>query len=102
MAALKSIFRRMTWETRGLKIHVEYLSHLRFAEDVHVLIHQMNYKELADKSKNQGLKINKSKTNVMMKNDTPIYVNNGEIHTRVHTRTHARACTHTHIVIYCV
>ena len=36
-------------------------------------------KELADESENQGLKMNKSKTKVMMENDTPIYVNNIEI-----------------------
>ena len=29
--------------------------------------------ELADKSANQGLKMNKSKTKVMMENDTPIW-----------------------------
>ena len=31
--------------------------------------------ELADENKNQGLKMNKSKTKVMMENDTIIYVN---------------------------
>ena len=35
--------------------------------------------ELADKSENQGLKMYKSKTKVMMENDTPIYVNNTQI-----------------------
>ena len=35
--------------------------------------------ELADESENQGLKMNKSMTKVMMKNDTPIYVNNTQI-----------------------
>ena len=35
--------------------------------------------ELADESKNLGLKMNKSKTMVMMENDTPIYVNNTQI-----------------------
>ena len=33
-AALESIFRRLTWETRGLQIDSEYLSHLRFANDI--------------------------------------------------------------------
>ena len=33
-AALESIFRRLTWETRGLKIDGEYLSHPRFADDI--------------------------------------------------------------------
>ena len=32
--------------------------------------------ELADESENRGLKMNKSKTKVMMENDTPIYFNN--------------------------
>jgi len=36
-------------------------------------------KELAEESKNQGLKINKSKTKVMMENKTLIYVNNTQI-----------------------
>ena len=37
MAALESIFQRLTWETRGLKIdgeYLEYLSHHRFADDI--------------------------------------------------------------------
>ena len=34
---------------------------------------------LADKSDNQGLKMNKSKTKLMMETDTPIYVNNTQI-----------------------
>ena len=33
-AAFESIFRRGTWETRGLKIDDEYLSHLRIADDI--------------------------------------------------------------------
>ena len=35
--------------------------------------------ELAGDNENQGLKMNKSKTNLMMENDTPIYVNNTQI-----------------------
>ena len=35
--------------------------------------------ELADESENQGLKITKLKTKVMMDSDTPIYVNNTQI-----------------------
>ena len=33
-AAFESILRRLAWETRGLKIDGEYLSHLRFADDI--------------------------------------------------------------------
>ena len=36
--------------------------------------------ELADERENQGLMtMNKSKTKVMMENDTPVYVNNTQI-----------------------
>ena len=35
--------------------------------------------KLADESDKQGLKMNKSKTKVMMETDTPIYVNNTQI-----------------------
>ena len=35
--------------------------------------------ELADKSESQGLKMNKSKTKVMMETDTPIYFKNSQI-----------------------
>ena len=35
--------------------------------------------ELADESENQGLPMNKSKTNVMMENDTQIYVHTTQI-----------------------
>ena len=35
--------------------------------------------ELADESHNQGLKMNKSNTKVMMETNTPIYVNNTQI-----------------------
>ena len=63
-----------------LKIDGEYLSHLRFPDDILICSNtphelQQMLQELADESGNQGLKMNKSKTNVMMENDTPIYVN---------------------------
>ena len=66
-------------ETRGLKIDDEYISHLRFANDILICVNtshelQQMLHELADESDNQGLKMNKSKTNVMMETDTPMYV----------------------------
>ena len=83
-AALESTFRQLTWEIRGLNIDGEYLSHRRFVDDIlicantpHDLQHMLH--ELADESNNHGLKMNKSKTKVMMENDTPIYVNNTHI-----------------------
>ena len=42
----------------------------------YALIHHMLYAELADESETQGLKMNKSKTKVVMENDTPVCVNN--------------------------
>ena len=67
MAALQSIFRRLTWETRGLKIDGEYLCHFHFADDILVCAKtphelQQMLQELADESEYQGLKMNKSKT----------------------------------------
>ena len=35
--------------------------------------------DLADESENQGMKMNKSKTKMMMENNTPIYANNTQI-----------------------
>ena len=83
-AALEGIFRRLTWETGCLKIDGEYLSHLRFADDILICANtphelQQMLQELPAKSDNQGLKMNKSKTKVMMDTDTPIYVNNTQI-----------------------
>ena len=83
-AALESIFRRLTWENRGLKIDNEYLSHLRFVDDILICTNtpheqQQMLQELADERDNRGLKMNKSKTKVMMEGDTPIFVNNAQI-----------------------
>ena len=60
MSALESIFRRVTWETRDLKIDGEYLSHLRFADDIFICANtppelQQMLQELADDSETQGL-----------------------------------------------
>ena len=83
-AALESIFRRLTWQTRGLKIDGEYLSHFRFADDILICANtphelQQMLQELANESENQGLKLHKSKTKVMKENYTPIFVNNIQI-----------------------
>ncbi|MEG7522580.1 MAG: reverse transcriptase domain-containing protein, partial [Chromatiales bacterium] len=62
---------KLTWETRGLRIDGEYLSHLRLADDIFICANtphelQQMLQELADESENQGLKVNNSKTKVMM------------------------------------
>ena len=78
-APFERIFRRLTWETTGLKIDGDYFSHRRFADDwltcaniPHEL--QQMLQELANESENQGLKMNKSKTKVIIEN-----VNNTQI-----------------------
>ena len=83
-SALEGIFRHLTWETRGTKIDGEYLCHRRFADDTLIspntpreLLQILH--ELADESVNQGLKMNKSTTKVMMENNTTIYVKNTKI-----------------------
>ena len=50
---------------------------LRCANTPHEL--QQMLQELDDECDNQLLKMNKSKTKVMMETDTPIYVNNTQI-----------------------
>ena len=64
-----------------MKIGDDYLSHFRFADDILICAntpHELQHilQELADESNNQNLKMNKSKTKVMMENYTPMYVNN--------------------------
>ena len=54
-AALESIFRRLTWETSGLKIGSEYLRQHRFADDILMCANtphelQQMLQELADES----------------------------------------------------
>ena len=56
MAALESIFLLLTWEARGLKADGEYLSHLRFADDILLCANtphelQQMVQELADERK---------------------------------------------------
>ena len=62
-AELESIFRRLTWETRGLKIDGEYVTYLRFADDIVICANtphepQQMLQELTDQSETQGLKMN--------------------------------------------
>ena len=83
--AFESIFQRLTWETRGLKIDGEYLTHLRLADNILICantryeLQQMLLQELADENENQGLKMNKSKAKVMMETMHQYNVNNTQI-----------------------
>ena len=67
VTALENKFRRLIWETRGLKIDGEYLNRVRFADDIFLCANtphevQQMLQELVDKRENQDLKMNKSKT----------------------------------------
>ena len=80
-ATLESIFRRLNWENKGVKIDGEFLSNLRFAEDIFLCTEtpqelQQMLQELSDESRRMGLKMNIAKTKVMVVDNTPINVNN--------------------------
>ena len=69
-ACLEGIFRKFSWESKGINVDGEYLNHLRFADDI-VLISdnaenlQEMLNDLNKESLKVGLKMNRSKTKVM-------------------------------------
>ena len=70
-ATLESIFRRLNWENKGVKIDGEFLSNLRFADDIFLCTEtpqerQQMLHELSDESRRMGLKMNIAKTKVMV------------------------------------
>ncbi len=80
-ATLETIFRRLNWKNKGVKIDGEFLSNLRFADDIFIcretpqeLQHMLQ--ELSDENRLMGLKINIAKTKAMVVENTPINVNN--------------------------
>ena len=82
-ATLESIilFRRLNWKNKGLKIDGEFLSNLRFADDIFLFTEtpqelQHMLQEQSDESRRMGLKMNIAKTKVMVVDNTPINVNN--------------------------
>ena len=80
-ATLESIFRRLNWENKGMKIDGEFLSNLRFADDIFLCTEtpqevQQMLQELSDESRRMGLKMNIAKTKVMVVDNTPKNVNN--------------------------
>ena len=80
-ATLESIFRRLNWENKGVKIDGEFLSNLRFADDIFLSTEppqelQQMLQELSDESRRMGLKMNITKTKVTIVDNTPINMNN--------------------------
>ena len=83
-STLESIFRRLNWENKGLKTDREYLNHLRFADDIFLCTEtpqelEIMLQELCEESNLSGLRMNISKTKIMVEDNTPIYVNNTQI-----------------------
>ena len=83
-STLESIFRRLNWENKGLKIDGEYLNHLRFADDIFMCTEtpqelEMMLQEPCEESNLSGLRMNISKAKIMVEDNTPIYVNNTHI-----------------------
>ena len=80
-ATLESIFRRLNWENKGVKIDGEFLSNLLFADDIFLCTEtpqellQM-LQEISDEIGGIGIKMNIAKTNVMVVDNIPIHVNN--------------------------
>jgi hypothetical protein len=69
-AALEEVFRRVNLEGKGININGEYLSHLRFADDIVLISHSASELEnmieaLHAESLKIGLKMNMKKTKVM-------------------------------------
>ena len=64
-----------------MKIDREFLSNIRFADDIFLCTEtpqelQQMLQELSDESRQMGLKMNITKTKVMVVDNTPIHVNN--------------------------
>ena len=78
-ATLESIFRRLNWKNKGVKIDGAFPSNLRFADDIFLCTEtpqELMLQELSGESRWMGLKMNIAKTKVMVVANTPINVNN--------------------------
>ena len=76
-ATLERIFRRLNWENKGVKIDGEFLSNLRFADDIFLCTEtpqelQQMLQEISDESRRMSLKMNIAKTKVMVVDNSPI------------------------------
>ena len=78
-ATLESIFRRLNWENKRVKVDGEFLSIVRFADDILLYTEtpqesQQMLQEIADESRRMGLKMDIAKTKVVVLDNTPINV----------------------------
>lgn len=68
--AMEDLFKTLHWKRRGININGEYISHLRFADDIVIMAEtlqdlQQMLNDLADSSVRIGLRMNFDKTKVM-------------------------------------
>ncbi|CAB3240548.1 unnamed protein product [Arctia plantaginis] len=68
--AMEDMFKTLHWKGRGININGEYISHLRFADDIVIMAEtlqdlQQMLNDLADTSVRIGLRMNLDKTKVM-------------------------------------
>lgn len=69
-AVLEMVFRKIGWEKQGIKINGEYLSHLRFADDIAIFSEESTQlqemvNKLARESRKVGLFLNATKTKII-------------------------------------
>ncbi|PZC85214.1 hypothetical protein B5X24_HaOG202399 [Helicoverpa armigera] len=69
-AVLEMVFRNLDWTNKGLNINGEYLTHLRFADDLIIFSEcpkalEIMLQQLADESGKAGLTMNLAKTKIM-------------------------------------
>ncbi|CAF4889151.1 unnamed protein product [Pieris macdunnoughi] len=81
ITVLQSVMKTLQWEKKGIEINGQYLSNLRFADDIVIFSNsatqlQDMLNELVCASKSIGLEMNTSKTKVMTNSkERPIFVN---------------------------
>lgn len=68
--ALEDMFKTLNWKKMGININGQYISHLRFADDIVLMAESLQHLQqmlngLADSSRRIGLRMNMDKTKVM-------------------------------------
>ena len=81
---LEDVFKKLQWQTKGIKIDGSFLNHLRFADDIVLIssdIHELAEmtKELNQASKQVGLKMNIQKTKIMSEVNIDVTIDNQQI-----------------------